>query len=76
MNQSKLILNRINEMNLEFEHEFELDDNGDGFLRRSNSDHEHKVISFEVLPCTDDGHIHEIPLPQGWSKYSDDEGEI
>lgn len=73
MSKAVTILNRINEMNLEFEHEFELDENGNGFLKPLNSGHEHQVINYEVLPGTDDGHTHDIPLPDGWSKYSDEE---
>lgn len=60
-------------MNLEFEHEFALDDVGNGVLKPLSADHQHDVINFEVLPATEDGHTHEIPLPAGWSKYSDEE---
>ena len=43
-------------------HKWETDVDGNG-KSVEDSDHSHEVIAFLAMPCTDDGHEHQLQLP-------------
>lgn len=47
-------------------HDFDIDESGNGTAKKGDNNHEHIVVSYEVIPCTLDGHTHVISLPEGW----------